>query len=131
MKSDSYQRSSGAKLDEPIKLASDQGVTLTIEARPPRNRTNILLEPDAVYSLEATGKWFDAGREAGPDGYEYGNFFQNAVWWLRRSPNVNWFALLGTAEPEQAPFLIGKHAIYQARRVGDYENQRRTMILWL
>jgi hypothetical protein len=54
-----------------------------------------------------------------PDGYEYGNFFQNAVWWLRRSPNVNWFALLGTVEPEQAPFLIGKHAIYQARRVGE------------
>jgi hypothetical protein len=118
MKSDPGQESSSANPDIPIKLTPGQSVTVSIEAKPFNTLTNVWLESGAVYDLNATGTWFDAGRPAGPDGYPDGNFLQNLVSWLRRLPDRNWFVLLGVAEPKKAPFVIGTNATYQARQAG-------------
>jgi hypothetical protein len=119
MNSASSSDPSGALVPERVTLAADESITVPIEAANPSNATRIHFEPGGVYGLDATGKWYDAGRPSDPAGYPDGNFFQNLVWWLRRSPQANWLALLGTAEPGQAPFLIGTHAVYYARAPGE------------
>jgi hypothetical protein len=102
-----------------IKLTPGQRMTVTIEAKLFNNRTKVWFESGAVYDFKATGMWFDAGHPAGPDGYSDGTFLQNLAWWARRSPDHNWFALLGVAGPGQAPFLIGTHATCLARQSGE------------
>jgi hypothetical protein len=111
--------SSGALAPERVTLAAGESITVPIEAANPNRATGIHFEAGGVYRLDAAGKWYDAGRETDPAGYKDGNVLQNLVWWLRRSPQANWFALLGTAEPGQAPFPIGVHAVYQARARGE------------
>jgi hypothetical protein len=118
MKSDPTNGSSVTNPDGPMKLIPGQNVTVTIEAKPFNNLTNVWFESGAVYDLKATGTWFDAGRPSGPNGYPDGNFLQNLASWLRRLPDRNWFILLGVAEPKNTPFVIGTNAIYQAQQSG-------------
>lgn len=115
MNSASSSDSPGALVRGRVTLAVGESITVPIEAANPSKTTRIHFEAGGVYALDATGKWYDAGRETEPAGYKDGNFFQNLVWWLRRSPQANWLALLGAVEPGQAPFLIGTHAVYHAR----------------
>ena len=61
-----------------------------IEARPPNNRTNVWFEAGAVYDLKAAGKWFDAGREAGPMDTKTEAFFR-----ARSGGGVGWQAATG------------------------------------
>jgi hypothetical protein len=116
MNSDSAQESNS---EGPIKLTPGQSVTVNIEAKRRNNRTNVCFESEAVYDLSATGKWRDAGREVGPEGYAKGNFLQNLLRWLRRSPDCNWLALLGVAQTGQRAFLIGAQATHEARQAGE------------
>jgi len=119
MNSDPAQESSAANSEGPIKLTPGQSAIVTIEAKRRNNRTNVCFESEAVYDLSATGKWCDAGREVGPEGYPGGNFLQNLVRWLCRSPDCNWLALLGVAQTGQRAFLIGAQATHEARQAGE------------
>ena len=74
MNSDPAQESSAANPEGPIKLTPGQSAIVTIEAKRRNNWTNVCFESEAVYDLSATGKWCDAGREEGPEGYPGGTF---------------------------------------------------------
>ena len=89
MKSDPTNGSSVTNPDGPMKLIPGQNVTVTIEAKPFNNLTNVWFESGAVYDLKATGTWFDAGRPSGPNGYPDGNFLQNRARSLTRRQSIS------------------------------------------
>ena len=93
---------------------------IIVYARPYWNRTGFAVKAGAVYELSASGTWYDASTPSGPDGYLRGNFLQELVSGLRRSPRNRWFALMGALDgASNTIFLIGSHATYTAPRSGE------------
>jgi hypothetical protein len=109
----------GRNVEKTIQLKMGESVVAKIDARPPNNATGIRLEIGSRYELVASGIWFDAGHGSGPEGYEEGTFLQNLFTWLRRAPNQNWFALIGSVDAKEKPFLIGRHLIYECCQEGE------------
>jgi hypothetical protein len=89
-------------------------------ARPYWNHSGFIVEGGATYELSASGTWYDASIPSGPDGYSHGNFLQDLVSGLRRSPRNRWFALMGSLDgASETIFLIGSHATYTPARSGE------------
>ena len=92
---------------------------VTILARPFWNITNIRLEAGKTYRIQAQGKWKDKEYVCGPAGYPSPNMLMRMLEWLRRAPNYNWFAFVGSLDSnEKMLFLIGSEATYAATQSG-------------
>jgi Zn-dependent metalloprotease len=82
-----------------------------IRARVRWNETGIWLEQGKTYQFSATGQWSDGIIRTGPDGYRLWPLI--IAEGLRRAPESNWFALIGTiGRTEATRFLIGSETIY-------------------
>jgi hypothetical protein len=55
--------------DPPVRLVSHRRAVCRILACAYRHPTGIILEKDAVYRFEASGRWHDANIECGPEEY--------------------------------------------------------------
>ena len=76
--------------------------------------TTLYLQRGESYQFEASGRWYDASISTGPDGYPSPNWVLRLLEKLRRSPNANWFALVGAiGQKEAASFVIGRDATLQ------------------
>jgi hypothetical protein len=76
-------------------MTSEGKASSEIYARLYWNSTGVMLRPGYSYQFSATGSWWDAVKKCGADGYPKGNFVQELARNLRRSPENDWFALVG------------------------------------
>ncbi len=94
-----------------VALWPGQNKEFEIRSRPKWNDTSLLMKAGERYSFEATGTWYDAQIECGPDGYVSPNWLFRLAERFRRRPNDRWFALIGALnEDESETFLIGSAA---------------------
>ncbi len=69
------------------------------------NDTNIMMLQGESYHFKASGKWIDFTNPCDANGYPSNNFILRANEKRRRSPNANWFALIGAIERSQQSFF--------------------------
>lgn len=85
-----------------VHLEPGQQKVAEIQARPKWNDTTVQVKQGESYQLSATGKWFDASIECGPEGYTRERVGRSKRWLfrltegLRRAPKANWFQLVVT-----------------------------------
>ena len=86
------------------------------------NSTGVMLRPGYSYQFSATGSWWDAVKKCCADGYPKGNFVQELARNLRRSPENDWFALVGAVNRDLSTrFLIGLSRVYDVPEKGGGE----------
>ncbi len=91
----------------------------TIYARRYWNEFEFPVVEGSRYRLAARGQWRDGGIECGPDGYSSPNAILRLAEGVRRSPDDNWFALVGCVERKlETRFLIGGQTNWTATGTG-------------
>jgi hypothetical protein len=101
--------------NEAVALQPLETRVIPIIARRYNNHTKILLEAGATYDLVATGTWYDASIDCGPEGHDHEKL--RRVRFLRRWRAQKWFALIGVVAGKR--FLIGSHARITAETTGE------------
>ena len=87
-----------------------------IDSKAKWNRTGIQVTAGTTYQLSASGRWFDASHECGPDGYDDPKL---ARWVrLRRFPAARWFTLIGSIDGRNE-FAIGNGLQWKAPATGE------------
>jgi hypothetical protein len=90
-------------------LKPGEHASATVAAKEKWNSTAIELTEGGTYRFEASGQWFDASIQCGPDGYRSPNLILRLGEVFRRIRDANWFALIGsTTMNDSAAFLIGQ-----------------------
>jgi hypothetical protein len=89
----------------------------TIKAIEKWNDTENILVAGEKYHLTATGQWTDWFILCDACGYE--RAYLKPSEWLRRFPEANWFALIGSIEKDkQTFFYIGKERAFSPSQTG-------------
>ena len=81
-----------------IVLDVGRSATFRIRARSKWNVPDLLLTEGCRYDFRATGTWVDLIKKTGPDGYTSQFFTLRLTESRRRSPNENWFCLIGAID---------------------------------
>ncbi|MCA1706546.1 MAG: hypothetical protein LC808_26090 [Actinobacteria bacterium] len=72
-----------------------RSATFRVKARSKWNVTDLLLIEGCRYDFRASGRWVDLIKKTDPDGYTSQFFTLRLTESRRRSPNENWFCLIG------------------------------------
>ncbi|MEM7368723.1 MAG: hypothetical protein AAF587_08965 [Bacteroidota bacterium] len=86
------------------KLAVGEDTSIRICAKEKWNDSQIGMEAGETYYFEAQGKWTDLWKKVDADGFSHP--LMDLYKKIKRSPDHNWFALMGSLD-RSTPFLIG------------------------
>jgi hypothetical protein len=97
--------------------------TVEVPSRPRNVRTGLILDA-GEYALEASASWTDSGHPArSPEGFQSDSGILRATEWMRRTPDAEWFALIGQVGGGR-PFVIGRSARPRIATAGELAAMR-------
>ena len=92
---------------------------IIIKSKPLWNNTKITLIAGQKYHFQATGQWTDWKNTCDANGYPSPNFFLKLCESLRRMPQAQWFALIGSIDQDKHSFFfIGKDKTFTSPKTG-------------